>query len=354
LPCQSKHPLPGISQDEIFPGLDKGSGLQYSDTFLYLEASLNETQSELEFLMIFTQTGRLTDFFYVLGMRHFPTHLLLGARPVLFEAGVSCLGTLYIKEIRNILLQTEPEILFLTHVHFDHCGTAGFLQQSFPKLKIAASRRASEIVGRPNAIDAIGQLNQMTFGWVETEAPGLAEDISFKPFRVDLILSDGDCIEIERGLTVQVIETPGHTWDALSYYVPEKKLLVAGEAVGCMDPTGFIYTEFLVDFEAYLHSMERLATLEVDILCQSHHQVFTGTDARSFFGRSIQAAKEYKRWVGQLLNEENGDEKKVAARIKAAEYDPKPGPKQPEQAYLINLAARVKHLAGKLVCNISN
>ena len=113
-----------------------------------------------------------------------------------------------------------------------------------------------------------------------------------------------------------------------------------------MDITGYINTEFLVDFDAYVHSIERLAMLEVDILCQSHHQMLTGTDARNFFGRSIQAALEFKNRVNQVLNEENGDEEKVVARIKAEEYDPKPGPKQPEEAYLINLAARVKHLAG--------
>ena len=301
---------------------------------------------ELEFLMIFTQTGKLTDFFYVLGNRHFPTHLLLGDRPVLFEAGVSCLGSVYEKEIRKVLGKTEPEILFLTHVHYDHCGTAGFLQQSFPGLKIAASQRASEIVQRPNAIDSMHQLNRVTRHWVEAEAPGITEDIPFKPFNVDLILSDSDRIEIDKGLSVYIIETPGHTWDGLSYHIPEKKLLVAGEAAGCMSPAGVIYTEFLVDFEAYLHSIQRLATLDVDILCQSHHQVITGSDARTFFRRSIQAAKDYKRRVDELLNEENGDQEKVAARIKAEEYDPQPGPKQPEQAYMINLAARVKHLAG--------
>ena len=297
--------------------------------------------------MIFTQTGKLTDFFYVLGNRHFPTHLLLGQRPVLFEAGISCLGSLYEKEIRNILGNTKPEILFLTHVHYDHCGTAGFLQQSFPGLKIAASKRASQIVRRPNAIQFMQQLNRETTHWMETEAPGIPEDIAFKPFNVDLVLSDGDRMEIEPGLVVDIIETPGHTWDGLSYYIPEKKLLVAGESAGCMSPAGFIYTEFLVDFEAYLDSIRRLATLEVDILCQSHHQVMTGSDARSFFERSLQSAQDYKRRVVELLNEENGDLEKVAAQVKAEEYDPIHGPKQPEQAYMINLAARVKHLAGE-------
>ena len=34
--------------------------------------------------------------------------------------------------------------------------------------------------------------------------------------------------------------------------------------------------------------------------------------------------------------------------VKAQEYDPRPHPKQPEPAYLINLEARVKHLAGRI------
>jgi hypothetical protein len=103
-----------------------------------------------------------------------------------------------------------------------------------------------------------------------------------------------------------------------------------------------------VDFDAYVRSIERLARLDVNILCQSHHQVFTGNDAKTFCHRSIQAAMRFRQRVDQLLNEENGHVQKVASRIKVEEYDPQPGPKQPEQAYLINLAARVKHLAGKL------
>jgi hypothetical protein len=48
--------------------------------------------------MIFTETGKLTDGFYVLGTRYFPTHLLFSSNPVLFEAGLSCLGPLYVHE----------------------------------------------------------------------------------------------------------------------------------------------------------------------------------------------------------------------------------------------------------------
>ena len=109
--------------------------------------------------MIFAETGKLTDFFHVLGSKYFPTHMLVGPKPVLFEAGLSCLGPVYVRDVEKVLKDRQPQLLFLTHVHFDHCGAAGFLRQSWPQLKIAASRLAADIMGRPNALATISGLN---------------------------------------------------------------------------------------------------------------------------------------------------------------------------------------------------
>jgi glyoxylase-like metal-dependent hydrolase (beta-lactamase superfamily II) len=298
--------------------------------------------------MIFAKTGQLTDFFHIIGSKHFPTHMLHGPKPVLFEAGLACLGPLYVKELEKILKGRQPQLLFLTHAHFDHCGAAGFLQHSWPQMKVAASRLAADIIGRPNALKAISNLNSAAMNWVDKVAPGLSANTPFQPFSVDMILADGDCIELPGGLTVQVLETPGHTWDALSFYIPEKRLLLAGEAVGCTSPGGVLSTEFLVDFDQYVQSIQRLTRLDVDILCQSHHQVFTGEDARTVLKRSVPAAQAFKTRVEQLLQEEHGQVEQVVARIKSEEYDPQPEPKQPEPAYLLNIHARVKFLANKM------
>ncbi len=83
----------------------------------------------------------------------------------------------------------------------------------------------------------------------------------------------------------------------------------------------------------------------MDIFCQGHGLVFTGKEAREFFGRSLQAAQDFRDMVEGFLRSEGGDVQKAVARVKAVEYDPKPQPKQPEPAYLINIQARVKHLA---------
>ena len=55
----------------------------------------------------------------------------------------------------------------------------------------------------------------------------------------------------------------------------------------------------------------------------------------------------FKGMVERLLNEENGDLEAVQRRIKAIEWDHNPGMRQPEPAYLLNLAARVQTVMRK-------
>ena len=47
------------------------------------------------------------------------------------------------------------------------------------------------------------------------------------------------------------------------------------------------------------------------------------------------------------MDEECGAEDRVIQRIKAERYDPIPGMKQPEVPYMINLKAKIAHLAKK-------
>jgi hypothetical protein len=56
---------------------------------------------------------------------------------------------------------------------------------------------------------------------------------------------------------------------------------------------------------------------------------------------SLESAKDYLAMVEKFLIEESGDLEKVIQRVKAVEWDPKPWPKQPEQAYLLNSRQRV-------------
>jgi len=179
------------------------------------------------------------------------------------------------------------------------------------------------------------------------DTPGLSSE-PFLPFGVDLTVHDGQTIALGTDTTVDVLATPGHTRDHVSYYIPERKILIATEACGCIDRTGRLITEFLVDYDAYLASLERLATLPVEILCQGHHFVISGAqEVTDFFARSRKEAENYAAKVDELLYAEGGDVERVVARIKIEQYDTNPHVKQLEEAYLLNVRAQVAHLAAR-------
>ncbi len=261
------------------------------------------------------------------------------------------MGKIYEKDIRVFLLDKQPEFLFLTHVHYDHCGATAYLKKVFPEMKIAASKRASEIVMRPNALKLITDLSANVLRLIDkmdTIENGLLMRDAFEVFVVDSIVHDGQIIHLDDGASVHIFWTPGHTRDMMSYYIPEKKVLIATESAGCMGHTGHIITEFLVDYDAYIRSLKTLSLLDVEVFCQGHHFVFTGEDVKKHFEGSIVAAEVFKNDVERLLTQESGSIDRVVSIIKSMEYDTNPGTKQPEKAYLINLGMRVAHLSERL------
>jgi glyoxylase-like metal-dependent hydrolase (beta-lactamase superfamily II) len=301
--------------------------------------------------VIIDKAGLVKDSLYVSGLSVYPIELLDGITPVLFDGGVTCAGRLYADAIRTVLGEREPEIVFISHVHWDHCGAVSYLKDAFPSMKVAMSPKAGKILKRRNAVLQMESLNAAVRSIIASLPevdPVQLIDKPFQPFEADMELKDGQIIELGQGLTVEVLSTPGHTRDHTSYYIPEKKFLIASEASGCLDATGAVIVEFLADYDLYLSSLKRLAELPVEILCQGHRLVFVGRDeVRAFFDRSLKATTHFKNRVCELLDAEGRSVENVVMQIKAEQYDSNAGIKQPEVPYLINLRAQVAHLAEK-------
>jgi glyoxylase-like metal-dependent hydrolase (beta-lactamase superfamily II) len=304
--------------------------------------------------MLIDRTGEVVPGFHVVGHTAQQIYLLDGPAPALFDSGYTAMAYVFEQAVKEVLGDRAPAYLFLTHSHFDHIGSASHLKKVWPEMRIAASAGVQDVLARPNAVKVIRELNVAAAGNVRQRgmagAPGLFNEEPFEPFAVDLVVGDGQKIRLSDGLTLEALASPGHTRDMLSYYVPERKILVGTEAVGIQDPTGSITTDFLVGFDVFWDSLARLSRLDVDILCQGHGLVFTGEDAKSRLTRAQKSAERFVANVEQLLLQEKGNLENVVARVKADEFDRRPDSdmKLPEPAYLLNLQAKVKAIWARM------
>jgi len=284
----------------------------------------------------------------MLGHPIIPIYLLDGDKPVIFDAGLSFLGEFYAEEIKAVLGDRKPAYLLLTHSHFDHCGAAATLKQHFPGLKIMASKKAQQALRRPHAIALIRELTRAAETYAHDMGLAFNGDHPFRPFEVDEVLQEGDRLEVSQGQTIQVIETPGHTWDCLSFYIRPLRALIASEAAGQTDSNGYIFSEYLADYDQYLGSIKKMVDLGVDILSLGHFYVYTGADASAYLQQSLCSCEAFCQLVESNLKQALGDMQQVMARVRAIEYDNNSGPKQTEEAYMINLEARIKAVARQM------
>ncbi|MBF0099930.1 MAG: MBL fold metallo-hydrolase [Desulfobacterales bacterium] len=288
---------------------------------------------------------QISDGVYVVGPPENPVFLLDTDMPFVIDGGFSFLTSVYLDAIKHILGNRPLHCCFLTHSHFDHCGSVAYFKQQYPELTAFASGVAQKVFNKPSAISLMKKLTRAAADITHHYFGITVEQIEtypFIPFTIDQAIHD-DGIEICAGseVTVRGIPTPGHTRDCISYYIPEKKLLFSSEALGIADPTGYIFSEFLIDYDMYLESAKRLQELDVDILCIGHNYVYKGESAKQYIIDSIRHCVEFYELVSSCLTKENFDIQRVMKRIKAIEYDGKSSPQQPEPAYLLNLDAKI-------------
>lgn len=87
------------------------------------------------------------------------------------------------------------------------------------------------------------------------------------PSKVDS-LSDGDVIDLGKGVRVQVLSTPGHSVDSLCYYLEEEGVLFTGDTLlGSSTTTVWNLAE-------YRKSLERLVALpNLQVICPGHGKI---------------------------------------------------------------------------------
>ncbi|MFN8473379.1 MAG: MBL fold metallo-hydrolase [Anaerolineae bacterium] len=180
--------------------------------------------------------------------------LIRGKRPILFDTGFGSDFALTDALLREAGVSPESLSLVVnSHYHSDHAG-GNFGFQTRYGLPIAAHRWDAGAINRRDREACAAE-------WL---------DQPIEPYQVDVPLSGGDELDAG-GVTLQVIQTPGHTLGHLSLYSPADGVLIAGDVfhsddVAWLNP----FREGVGAIERAIETLERLARLRLTWAFSGH------------------------------------------------------------------------------------
>jgi len=284
---------------------------------------------------------------YRLGGVRQPAFLVMGKyRIVQIDAGPTFMGPAYLNDIIELLGKGRwPDYLFFTHWHFDHVGSAPYLLRHFSGMKLGGSRKLIKLLEQERVRETVARLNRGLVKKYNKEKEFVHQDFDYSALKVDRVLKDGDVIDLGGGESIEVITTPGHTWDSLSFFLPHSKTILTGEAVGIIPGDDFwVSPQFLSSYDDYIFSIQRIREKEPKVIVMGHHQVVKEV-TENFFDVSLSDCRAFRKMIEQYLKEAQMDQENVIQRIKDEEYLTLRKGKQPEEAFLLNTRAQVKLIA---------
>ncbi|HTX43859.1 MAG TPA: MBL fold metallo-hydrolase, partial [Methanocella sp.] len=146
------------------------------------------------------------------------TYLIYGRQIYLIDTGVAPSVEAIFKYVRSTGRRPEEiSMAILTHSHPDHIGGAAEIR------RLTGCSMSAHGAEKP-WIEDVG------LQYKERPVPGF-HTIVGGPVSVDRVLEDGDVLELEDGLHLEVFHTPGHSKGSVSLLLREEMALFSGDVI---------------------------------------------------------------------------------------------------------------------------
>ncbi|MCX7945102.1 MAG: MBL fold metallo-hydrolase [Deltaproteobacteria bacterium] len=301
--------------------------------------------------MLISHRGKITNRIYLSFAGFLPGFIILGKKYALVDTGVPATAPALYEAITQALKEPERlEYVFLTHSHYDHCGGLSYLRRKMPNLKVVASEQTASILKKDKAIDFMNKLSKEVEDSIEFKKHFGGEDISIKKelLNVDIMVKDGDKIDLGEGVEVEVVSTPGHTRCSISFYMRPDKALFSGESVGAYAGEDIVLANYLSDYNEYMESIKKLSQLNVEFLGLPHHGMLVGEKViKRFFELSIKGAEIFRKEVTDMIQNNIGEDEMIKRLTEKFYVDA--ASLQPKEAFVVNLRAMIRVIAKGLV-----
>jgi len=233
-------------------------------------------------------------------------YLIQDEMTCLIDSGTRSEAPRLVKTLRK-LNAFPPDIVILTHAHYDHA-------QGIPLLRKEAARekKGFDVLASARTIPLLADENYN-------------KDFDHGPYaRIENVIpiKDGDRINIG-AINLRVFDLPGHASDQIGILDEKNANLFAADAVGNKISDGLFLPPFMPpawDPDDFLNTIEKLKRMDYKSLSLSHFGYIYGDEARDILDETLSNTRIW--WSLFEENEDNLDDSQYMVELIKQEIEP--------------------------------
>jgi glyoxylase-like metal-dependent hydrolase (beta-lactamase superfamily II) len=183
-------------------------------------------------------------------------------RTVLVDAGMPGEAEKILRMIKSAGV-THLDLIFLTHAHIDHCGSAAAISDA-TKAPIAIHQADADALAkgetRLGTVRGRGKLMKWLFPLIDRIVPT-------PPTTADIVLEDGQNL-LDHGFDAEVLHTPGHTYGSSTLLVDEAAFV--GDLVTIVRRGSKLQSYYAESWSMLVPSLEKLVSAGPVLIYPGH------------------------------------------------------------------------------------